>query len=105
MQTVVSLTDFTQKMAGQEHVALFVHNPDDESSRCAFRSITEANYLSQTTAVYLVDVSQVPDIHTFYQISNMPSLLFFLNGKLINVLNGCQESEYLKALMNNSIQL
>jgi hypothetical protein len=102
MQTVLSLIDFNQKMEGHEHVALFMHNPEDESSRCAFRSITEANYLSQTTAVYIADVSQVPDIHTFYQITSTPSLLFFVNGKLVKTVSGCHESDYLKALMNNS---
>ena len=103
MQTVGSLTDFNQKMEAHNHIALFVHNPDDEASRCAFRSITEANYLSKTTLVYIADVTQVPDIHIFYQISNLPSLLFFMDGKLVNVLNGCQETDYLKALMNNSV--
>jgi len=103
MQTAVSLTDFNQKMAGHEHVALFVHNPEDELSRCAFRSITEANYLSQTTVVYIADVSQVHDIHTAYQITSTPALLFFVNGKLVNVLSGCQESDYLKALMNTNL--
>jgi hypothetical protein len=102
MQTVLSLIDFNQKMEGQQRVALFMHNPENESSRCAFRSITEANYLSQTTAVYIADVSQVPDIHTFYQITSTPSLLFFVNSKLVNVLSGCHESDYLKALMSNS---
>ncbi len=105
MQTVSSLIDFNRKMEGQELVALFMHNPEDESSRCAFRSISEANYLSRTTKVYLADMSQVPDLHTFYQITSTPSLLFFVNGKLVNVLNGCHESDYLKALMSNSIQL
>lgn len=103
MQTVLSLTDFNQKMEGQEHVALFMYNPDNEASRCAFRSITEANYLNQNTSVFVADVSQVRDIHSFYQITSAPSLLLFVKGKLVNVIKGCHQSEYLRALMNHDL--
>jgi len=103
MQTVLSLADFNQKMEGQERVALFMYNPEQESSRCAFRSITEANYLNRTTSVFVADVSQVRDIHPVYQITSVPSLLLFEGGKLASVIKGCQESAFLKALMSNEL--
>lgn len=100
MQNVFSYSDFKQKMEGRDHVALLIHNPEIESSRCAFRSITEAGHLSQTISVFIADVSQVRDIHSVYQITSEPSLLLFLNGKLVKVVEGCHESDYFKALMN-----
>ena len=103
MQSVISLFDFNQKTEGREHAALFLYNPENESSRCAFRSITEANYLSRTTPVYIADVSQVRDIHPAYQITSVPSLLLFSNGKVINVIKGCHESGYIKALINHDL--
>lgn len=103
MQNVFSLVDFRQKMEGHNHVALLIHNPDNEMSRCAFRSITEASYLSQVTSVYIADLSQVQDIHPVYKIKSEPSLLLFLNGKLVNVVEGCHESEYFKALIAHDI--
>jgi putative lipoic acid-binding regulatory protein len=104
MQNVFSLADLNQKMEGHQFVALFMHNPENESSRCAFRSITEANFLSINVSVYIADISQVPGIHAFYKVTSIPSLLLFEKGNLVNVVNGCHESEYLRAIMNNSIQ-
>ncbi|MFY9151496.1 MAG: hypothetical protein WAO52_05750 [Prolixibacteraceae bacterium] len=102
MQAVVSLNDLSTKFEQIDHIALFIHNPDDESSRCAFRSITEATYLNQKTTVFVADVSQVKDIHPFYDISATPSILFFVRGNLVKTISGCPESEFLKALMNYS---
>jgi len=103
MQNVFSFVDFQQKMEGHDLVALLVHNPDNESSRCAFRSIAEAMHLSQTISVFIADVSQVQDIHTVYKITSEPSLLLFVNGKLVNVVEGCHESAYFKAMMNHGL--
>ena len=103
MQNVFSYVDFQQKMEGHNRVALLIHNPDNESSRCAFCSIAEALHLSQTISVFIADVSQVLDIHSVYGITSEPSLLLFANGKLVNTVEGCHESDYFKALMNHDL--
>jgi hypothetical protein len=103
MQNVFSYVDFKQKMEGHDRIALLMYNPENESSRCAFRSITEAAYLNQTTAVYIVDVNQVRDIHLVYQITSEPSLLLFVKGELVKVVEGCHESDYFKALINHDL--
>ena len=100
MQNVFSYVDFNQKMEGHNRVALLIHNPENEASRCAFRSIAEASHLSQDTSVFIADITQVRDIHPVYQITNEPSLLLFVKGKLENVVEGCHESDYFKAMMN-----
>ncbi|HCY40137.1 MAG TPA: hypothetical protein DHV48_02075 [Prolixibacteraceae bacterium] len=100
MQNVFSYVDFLQKMAGNDRVALLIHNPENEFSRCAFRSITEAMHLSQTISVFIADVSQVQDIHPVYEITSEPSLLLFVNGKLVSTVEGCHESDYFKAMIN-----
>jgi hypothetical protein len=100
MQNVFSYTDLIQKMEGHERVALLVHNPENEFSRCAFRSIAEAMHLSQSISVFVADVSQVQDIHPVFKITSEPSLLLFVKGKLENVVEGCHESDYFKAMMN-----
>ena len=100
MQNVFSYIDFSQKMEGHGHVALLIHNPENESSRCAFRNVAEALHLSQTISVFVADVSQVQDIHPVYQIKTEPSLLLFLNGELVKVVEGCHDTNYFRALMN-----
>lgn len=101
MQNVFSYADFSQKIEGHDRVALLIHNPENEFSRCAFRSITEALHLSQTISVFIADVSQVRDIHSAYRIESEPSLLLFVKGELVNVVEGCHESDYFKAVIDH----
>lgn len=103
MQNVFSYTDLVQKMEGQDSVALLIHNPENEHSRCAFRSIAEAMHLSQSITVFVADVSQVRDIHPVYKITSEPSLLLFAKGELIKVVEGCHESEFFKAMINHDL--
>ena len=103
MQNVFSYTDLVQKMEGHDRVALLIHNPENEASRCAFRSIAEAMHLRQSISVFVADVSQVWDIHPVYKITSEPSLLLFANGNLVNVLEGCHESEFFKAMINHDL--
>ena len=101
MQNISSLTDFMRKMEGRHHVALLIHNPEKESSRCAFRSITEASFLSQNTMVCIADLTQVGEISTLYESGGEPALLLFENGELVQIVEGCHESDYFKALINH----
>jgi hypothetical protein len=80
-----------------------IHNPENEFSRCAFRSIAEAMHLSQSISVFVADVSQVRDIHSVYNIFSEPTLLLFAEGNLINVVEGCHESEFFKAMINHDL--
>lgn len=103
MQNVFSYTDLMEKMEGQDRVALFIHNPEDASSRCAFRSIAEALHLSQTISVFVADVSQVQDIHPVFGITSEPSLLLFVKSELVKVVEGCHESGFFKAIIDHDL--
>lgn len=101
MQNISSLKDFLRKMEGRNHVALLIHNPEKETSRCAFRSIAEASFLSQNTLVCIADLTQVSEIGTLYESGGEPALLLFENGELAQIVKGCHESDYFKALINH----
>lgn len=101
MQNISSLTDFMRKMEGRNHVALLIHNPDKESSRCAFRSIAEASFLSKNSLVFIADLTQVNEIRSVYESQGEPALLLFEKGELKQIVEGCHESEYFKALINH----
>lgn len=102
MQNISSLTDFMRKMEGRNHVALLIHNPENETSRCAFRSITEASFLSQETLVFVADLSQVREINSLYESRGEPVLLLFDQGELVQIVEGCHQSEYFKAIINHN---
>lgn len=101
MQNISSLADFVRKMEGRDRVALLIHNPDNESSRCAFRSITEASFLSRGTLVFIADLTQVNDIRSIYESKGEPALLLFEKGDLVQIVEGCHESGYFKAFINH----
>jgi hypothetical protein len=103
MQNVFSFTDFRQKMEGHDHVALLIHNPDNETSRCAFRKISEAMYLNQTIAVFIADVSQCKDANKNFGVKTEPTLLLFEKGERVNELQGCHESDFFRSLINNDL--
>ncbi|MFA5329829.1 MAG: glutaredoxin domain-containing protein [Prolixibacteraceae bacterium] len=99
MLNVVSLTDFNQKAGAHERVALLLYKPANESCECALQNIQTADSGKNPTAVFVADVSQVRDIHPEYQITSVPSLLIFEKGKLLNIVKGCHESMFFKALL------
>ena len=101
MQNISSLTDFMRKMEGRNRVALLIHNPDKESSRCAFRSIAEASFLSKNSLVFIADLTQVNEIRSLHESGGEPALLLFENGELAQIVEGCHESDYFKALINH----
>lgn len=103
MQTVTSLNDFKRKGSGKERVVLLLYKPENESSQCAFRNISKVAVDDQRTPVFTADVNHVRDIHPEYQISSVPSFLLFENGKLASVIKGCQEINFVKALMSNDL--
>jgi hypothetical protein len=103
MQNVFSYRDFTQKTEGLNRVALLIHNPENESSRCAFRKIAEAMYLNQTIAVFIADVSQCADVHKNFGVKTEPQLLLFENGVRVYTVEGCHESDYFKTWINNDL--
>ncbi len=103
MQNVFSYNDFQQKMEGHKRVALLIHNPENETSRCAFRKIAEAMYLNQSIAVFIADVSQCNDAHKNFGVKTEPSLLLFEKGERINEVEGCHESDYFRTLINHDL--
>jgi glutaredoxin-like YruB-family protein len=103
MQSILSLKDFLEILETNKRVALFFYNPESDSSRCAFRSVTEATYQSNQTTVFVVDVSQVRDLHPHYEVTTVPTLLLFVDHQLVNVVKGCQDSDYLKAIIRNEL--
>lgn len=103
MQAVSSLNDFKQKGSGKERVVLLLYKPENESSQCALRNISDAVGGNESASIFTADVSQVRDIHPEYQVTSVPSFLLFENGNLASVIKGCQEVSFLKAVMSNDL--
>ena len=101
MQNILSLIEFKKQLEEHERVALLLYDPETELSRLAFRNITEVTYLNDSPPVFVVDVNEVSDIQSHYQLVEIPSLLFFVKSKLVDVVKGNSESDLVKALFSH----
>jgi glutaredoxin-like YruB-family protein len=103
MENVLSLSDFIEKTKGAEKSFLLLYRSVNELSNCAYKNL-ELGLQNQTDVpVFAADVSTVMDIHPFYDVRSVPSLLIFENQNLTSVIKGCNESSYYKALTENAV--
>ena len=105
MQNILSLASFKKQLEEHQRVALLLFDSEDESSRCAFRNVSEATYLSEAAPVFVVDIKEVPDIQSHYELTEIPTLLFFIKGKLVEQVKGCRESDFVKDLIGHEFAL
>jgi len=103
LEKVTSHSDFLGKAEGKGKSLLLLYRKGSEQSECAFLNLLLAMESSPVTDVFSADVTEVRDIHTFYGVTSVPSLLVFSEGKLTGVIKGCQESDYYRALTENKL--
>jgi glutaredoxin-like YruB-family protein len=101
MEKVISYTDFLSRASKDGKKYLLLYKSGSEQSSCAYSSIENA--FEGRNGLYSADVSEVRDIHPAYGISSVPSLLVFTDDVLVNVIKGCHDAGYYKALTENAI--
>lgn len=84
------------------HVYCLIFKPDSEISSCASEKLKLAAEQAEDGVLALVDVSQVRDVHTKYDVTTAPTLLVFENGKQVNQVKGCNDTGFYKNLLQGS---
>jgi glutaredoxin-like YruB-family protein len=103
IQAVKSHADFLEKINGKETSYLLVYKSGSEKSDCALQNMQKVVLKLEDIDVFSVDVNDVKDIHQNYSITSAPALLEFQNGAYINVVKGCHDENYYKALFENLV--
>jgi glutaredoxin-like YruB-family protein len=103
MNIVTSYSEFLLKASGTEKFFLLLYKTGSDQSDCALGNLTKAVAGVSGDHICIADVNMVKDIHSVYGIATVPALLIFSSGRLTNVIKGCQETGYYKALINNSL--
>lgn len=103
MIQVNSLLDFQSQIQNFEKSYLLLSNSGNDKGKCAIKSINEAQNKVEGIHVFYADVSQVRDIHPFYNITTAPSLLEFDGVMLKNVIKGCNSEQYYKAIFEDAV--
>jgi glutaredoxin-like YruB-family protein len=82
---------------------LLMYKADSEQSICALNRLKSLDS-DPVKTVLGADVSIVRDIHEKLNLTTVPSLVSFSNGRLINIYKGCQtESAYRSILEGRSL--
>ncbi|MBN1250533.1 MAG: hypothetical protein JXR51_14845 [Bacteroidales bacterium] len=105
IKLVDSHSDLIKKIKDIESSYILLYKSGSEKSDCAYENLNKVVEIVDDINVFAADVSKVRDIHTEFNITSAPSLLEFQNGNFINVIKGCQDESYYKALFENIIYI
>lgn len=103
MESVSSYIEFISKIADAEKSFLLLYKEGSEQSSCALKNVKQASGETEEAKFFSADVNVVRDIHKLYGIESVPSLLVFNGGRLTNIIKGCHDSSYYKALTQNNL--
>lgn len=104
MESISSHTELILKISGKSRSFLLLYKQDSDLSICALRNLSEvAQENDKSIGMFAADVSEVRDIHDKYGVTTVPSLLIFEKDNFVNVIKGCQDSTYYKALAENAV--
>ena len=101
--SVNSYKDLESGISTKEKAFLLLYKNGANQSECALERLQNIN-AGESHNLFTADVTSVRDIHERLEISSVPSLVIFENGKLVNIIKGCQsESAYISILSGREI--
>lgn len=103
MKEVFNLSDLKSELQSKEKVWLLLYKKGSEQSNCAFDNFSKIVRTDKNEMLCTADVTEVRDIHPEFNITSVPSLLYFENGSLKNVIKGCHSSEQFTAIFDKSV--
>lgn len=86
-----------------EKVWLLLYKKGSAQSDCAYDNFSEIERNEKGEILCSADVTQVKDIHPEYNITSVPSLLYFEQSTLKNVVKGCHKPEQFNAIFDKSV--
>lgn len=82
---------------------LLIVKGDAEKSICAAKNAEKAISDLTSLNLYLLDVTEVPGIHTGLGVTTAPALLYFEGNALKNIIKGCQSMDFYKGLFSQAL--
>ena len=103
MIQINSYSELTEQLKAKDKTFLLLYKSGSESSECAFNQVDEAGKEISDIHILSADVSLVRDIHPKYKITSVPTLIEFEKGQFKNVVKGCNNASYYKALFEDAV--
>jgi len=102
MKEIFSYEEMKSLVKDAPKAYVLLYKPGSEPNECALQNIRHAADTVDSLVVLMADVSKVRDIHPNYPVNSVPSLLVFEKGEFRNVIRGCNENNYYKALFEDA---
>ena len=105
IKIVKSHSELIKNIESIDNSYLLLYKSGSEKSDCAYENLNKVINHIEDVNIFAADVSKVRDIHTEYSITSAPALLEFQNKDFKNIIKGCQDENYYKALLENIIYI
>jgi glutaredoxin-like YruB-family protein len=102
MKEIEGIQSLKQELQSNEKVWLLLMKKGSDQSDCAINNYKQAAVVASDKVLCFSDVTKARDIHPEFGITSVPSLLFFENGQLKNVVKGCQQPEQFKVILDQA---
>jgi glutaredoxin-like YruB-family protein len=102
MKKLSNLVELKSLTSSNEKVWLLLYKQGSAQSDCAFDNFSKIERNEKGEVLGTANVNEVSDIHPEYNISSVPSLLYFENGILKNVIKGCHKPEQFEVIFDKS---
>lgn len=103
MKQISNLSELKSLTQINEKVWLLLYKKGSEQSDCAFENFSKTERNEKGEVLCSANVNEVRDIHAEFNITSVPSLLYFENNNLKNVIKGCHNPEQFNAIFDKSV--
>ncbi|NOY97426.1 MAG: NrdH-redoxin [Chlorobi bacterium] len=105
MKRIESLSALNEVLKQNKKVWLLLYKKGSAQSDCAFQNFNKISENIKDTTLMVADVNRVRDIHPWYNIKSVPSLLEFKEAKMANIIKGCHSAGQYNAVIKNSVYI
>lgn len=103
IQEISSLSELKEKLLPETKSYLLLFKKGSEQSECAYANFSNASENIKGINLFTADVNRVRDIHPEYKISSAPTMIEFSGSEAKNIVKGCHESSYFKAILEDAV--
>jgi len=82
---------------------LLIYKKGSEQSDCAYSNYLDATKEIKNIGLYSVDVNEVKNVHTLFNVTSAPTLVEFSGYRAGKVFKGCQEPGFFKAIFEDAV--
>ncbi len=75
---------------------ILIYKSGTPNSDCAYDALKQV----EGGKVFTVDVNEVRDVHQHFGVNSVPSLVVYDNGKVENIIKGCQTPNYFSQIIH-----